>query len=275
MGRKKAAKGKSNSVPSAAAWPVCDQSAAREAFELWRLGFTHLVPALVAAYLGSAAAVALLLHGGGRPAAWGGALLLWLAGSGVGQTWGAAFVLLTRAGVKADGAAVWRVVKRGAARLAANGLLRAVMVYAPLAVVVAMAVVAYRGQPPRPNPIPILTVVVGAMTVNIGILTCLLPCAVLAEPGGGPLAALTAARDRGFLVWGGLLGWGALLLAIIVVSSLMPYQNRFYPVANHLVGSYLWLVQAVFYVRARRREQPDWTPSDLRRALGEEADLGR
>jgi hypothetical protein len=272
VSRKKKGAGKA-AVPSAA-WPAEGPGAAREAFVWWwRVLLPRLVPAILVGYATGFVSLGLYQWmkrhvAPGSPADVGGELFrltLWLVGSAAGQAWGAALTLLAMAGCEPSLAAGWRVVRRRLGRLASGVAARAGVLYGPLVFLVLLIVTLQRrGTALSPNPLPLAELVIGSLAVNVAVMTALLAPAALVEDVGG-VRAVAAARERSYGVWGGLLGWGVLLIGLIALSSIGPVQAP-----NHLGGSYLWVLLAVLYVRARRNAEPTWTRADLAAALGEE-----
>lgn len=255
-------------------WPG-DAGRLRRLPQVWFNLVAGLLPVILLTYGLTALSVAWVNAAHRHPRAWGsplspGNLLvvgLWLLGSGLGQAWTAAVVLLRQTGVPPTRPRVLALLRARLGALATAWLARALVVYAPLLALAAWAAtMAHRQASFGTNPSVLLTLLVGSLAVNCAIMTALLVPVVLAEPGLGLVGALQQARERGYGSPGPLV-LGGLLWLLAMWASVLPLWGVRHLVPNHLVGSLIWVLLPLAYVRARRAAEPDWSPDDLARAL--------
>jgi hypothetical protein len=184
-------------------------------------------------------------------------LLLWLTASWLGQVWGAALVLLRAAGRPVTASGALALVRESLGLWLLVGLGRISLVYGPPALLVAVAQSLQARGVERAPALPMATLVVGSLAVVLALLTALAAPVAVADMPRSPARVLVLARRWGDAVLPALACWGAVVVGLSWLCSLVPVGGAWQILPNPLVGSIAWVLLPVLYLRARAAAEPE------------------
>jgi len=146
------------------------------------------------------------------------------------------------------------------------GLVRALLVYTPLFLLGALLQWFGKPEPGKPSPVPAAILVLVPFVACVGALLSTTATATMV--GRRPVREILGDAWRaGDAVFPGLFPAAGLLLVVAVGTSLLPLEPVVY-LPNHFLGSLLWVLLPVYYLRAVRRREDD-SLQRLAEALGE------
>lgn len=242
--------------PRAATDFIDERPALLVAGRLWRELAPQLLPAVFVCYLLSAPTLALPRLAESQ-ADWAGWLrsALFVGSGWLGQAYVGWLVLRHALGLPVGTRLALEAVIRRCGALLVIGLARVAIVYAPLFVIGAVRL---RYGMPQPGQMGLLPAAVLLLVPFGACLGALLSTAATATMVG-PRAARQILGDTwraGDAVFPGLFPAAGALLALAVATSFLGGQEPVY-LPNHFVGSLLWVLLPVYYLRALRRRDDD------------------
>lgn len=233
----------------------------------WRL-LPVLLPAILCAYLANAA-VALTADllpdsapGSAALAVGRGALLL--LASWLGQLWAAAAVLLAATGGPVSAGRIGRWVRERVGLALFALAARAGLIYTPVVLFAAIGAASPGAaqQVGQVNLAPLAALILLPLALIFAALFALLPVGVLVVREGGVAEMFRRAREWGDASFVALLLWGGLITVLAAATSFLPLNPPvLFP--NHAVGSLLWVLLPVVWLRVRRVAEPELTVEAL------------